>query len=850
MRQPRLGETVVGVVAQAPFENKSAATGAYHSFCTLQPILFKDGERTEPKQFPDTGLVWWMLAADAHRFATPGRLVSFVLDEALDPGKGKCAYQARRDTVKPVAAAEAVEVLTIPSGSLGRKTDLIGVASCIADHPPCPTVFVRWSGALYGPLRIVDHRERDRPGEFTVRFENPFPDRYVRRLSDEALNAECFLKDRKFEVEVSLDNNPREKSTRTSTSTYELIAIGVYDRLIRSAGREHLESEAETLHRAAKDLLGWNRKQRSELRTLLDGFADELSGRDPHADVEAVRDILGRSGSLLANNAKLRRELAEALLASGYVEADVEAGIDRRFQAHVEAHASTVADQIEKQVADERRALDDLRRRREGLTAELESTAREAQDRLARELDEARAGHRAEVDGQRAALAREREVLDRQRQAVEQRLKSVTKRFVAARDEVVDDVLTLAPLLHRAGMVPGAASPPPAPDAAGAPAPAPAQAPAERPAFALRPYLSASPAPTAPLSESAFFERFERHARESGYVYRRKDLAAFHVSVKISDLTVLGGVSGTGKSSLPRLYAQALAGEGGGDDRYRMVGVNPSWLDAGDLLGRVNVLDGRFLPSDSGLYDLLIHAHEEWRRRAADSGIYVVCLDEMNLAQVEHYFSPFLQVLELPPGRRRLRCFAREAVSPGSDFAAWSELDLPPSLRFAGTVNFDETTRPLSLRVLDRVNLIKLRPGSLADLDVSDARPAAAPVAGPAVTGRAFETWRKSGQPGAVADLLDELRGPLEALGCPLNPRRYRALCRFLASAPPDLLAPDEALDLQITQRLLPQIRGLFRQEARQAVDELLALLRTRGDRYGESVRALEELRGTEETLA
>ena len=51
------------------------------------------------------------------------------------------------------------------------------------------------------------------------------------------------------------------------------------------------------------------------------------------------------------------------------------------------------------------------------------------------------------------------------------------------------------------------------------------------------------------------------------------DLVAFHVSVKISDLTVLGGVSGTGKSSLPRLYAQALAGEAGAwDDRYRMVG--------------------------------------------------------------------------------------------------------------------------------------------------------------------------------------------------------------------------------------------------------------------------------------
>ena len=325
--------------------------------------------------------------------------------------------------------------------------------------------------------------------------------------------------------------------------------------------------------------------------------------------------------------------------------------------------------------------------------------------------------------------------------------------------------------------------------------------------------------------------------RNSGYVYRRTDLVAFHVSVKISDLTVLGGVSGTGKSSLPRLYAQALAGEAGAwDDRYRMVGVNPSWLDAGDLLGRVNVLDARFLPSDSGLYDLLIHAHEEYHQRTRNSGLYIVCLDEMNLAQVEHYFSPFLQVLESPPAQRRLRCFAPESVSPDSDFANWAVVDLPPSLRFIGTVNFDETTRPLSLRVLDRVNLITLHPGPLSELDASAVQQLPVPVTGPPVTHGQFESWRRPGQAGPVAELLDALREPLSRLGCPLSPRRYRALCEFLASAG-DLVAPEEALDMQITQRLLPQVRGLFRQTAQDALEDLRALLDSHGKRYSGAAR-------------
>lgn len=845
MRNPKTGESIIGVVAQQPFEPSS--TGVRLSFCTLLPLLFRDGERTERNQFPDNGLVWWMLAPDAHRFATPGRLVSFVLEPAKEHREGKSVYQARRDTVKPVAHADAAEILTVPAAALKRENDLVSAASCVADHPPCPTVLVRWAGHLYGPLQVANHDERDRPGEFSVTFANPASDRRVHRLSDEALESERFRKDRVFEAQIALDSRARDQSDRVAVCRYELIPAEVYERLARSAEQVHVESDAEMLSRAAKDLLGWNRKQRSELKGLLDAFANELSGREPNADLAAVKEVLRRSRSVVTRNTEAGDEIAEALLASGAVDARVEAGIDARHRKYVEDHAAAVAADIEKQVGEKRGALDDLRRRNDRLAAEIESKTREATDRLDREIEEARARHRAEVKEQRAAFDKEKQVLERQKRAVEQRLKSATDRFVSARDEVVDEVLTVAPLLHQAGFVPtaAAAAPQAAPSAAAA-APAPG-----RPAFGLRAYLS-EPLPGGPLAEPAFFERFERHVRESGYVYRRKDLAAFHVSVKISDLTVLGGVSGTGKSSLPRLYAQALAGEAGGaDDRYRMVGVNPSWLDAGDLLGRVNVLDGRFLPSDSGLYDLLVHAHEEWRSRAADSGIYVVCLDEMNLAQVEHYFSSFLQVLELPPGRRRLRCFAREAVAPGSDFAAWAELDLPPTLRFAGTVNFDETTRPLSLRVLDRVNLITLRPGPLAELDLSDARPAAAPAAGPPVTGRVFETWRTSGQPGAVAGLLDELRGPLEALGCPLNPRRYRALCRFLASAPPDLLTPDEALDLQITQRLLPQIRGLFRPEARQAADKLLELLRARGERYAESVRTLEDLlRAAEDALA
>ena len=85
---------------------------------------------------------------------------------------------------------------------------------------------------------------------------------------------------------------------------------------------------------------------------------------------------------------------------------------------------------------------------------------------------------------------------------------------------------------------------------------------AGRPVFALPAFVQAG-SQGATCARSASSIAFCKHVEASGFKYRRIDLASFHLSVKCSDLTVLGGLPGTGKSSLPRLYAEALAGEEG-----------------------------------------------------------------------------------------------------------------------------------------------------------------------------------------------------------------------------------------------------------------------------------------------
>jgi hypothetical protein len=469
------------------------------------------------------------------------------------------------------------------------------------------------------------------------------------------------------------------------------------------------------------------------------------------------------------------------------------------------------------------------RQRVAGLEADLEGRRREFDASCQKERDK--------LESQ----ARE---LDRQRDVLSKNLAKVSAELAQNRDELVNQFLAISPLLSQLNLVSAGAPRESAPSPLAPAAPAPAEAPPAR-VFELPAFVRGG-TPGRDVREVGFFERFCKHVETSGFKHRRLDLAAFHLSVKCNDLTVLGGLPGTGKSSLPRLYAEALAGDEYEDGlrRYLHVGVSPSWLDMRDVLGHTNALDRCFQPAESGLYQFLVCAQEEEKHRGTDSRLYLVCLDEMNLAQVEHYFSGFIQALERPPGMREVRCFSPEIVSPTDPFAAWPTLSLPRTLRFVGTVNFDETTRQLSQRVLDRANLIRLNPSHL--LDAKD--PAPARSTGPAVTLRNYREWidpsPRLDRP--LGELIDKLKEPLTRLGCPLNPRRFNAVRKFVGSAPPDVCKPEQALDLQIAQRVLPQVRNLFRAGAQEALEDVKKTLEAHPFGFPESLQWLEEMRASE----
>ena len=121
---------------------------------------------------------------------------------------------------------------------------------------------------------------------------------------------------------------------------------------------------------------------------------------------------------------------------------------------------------------------------------------------------------------------------------------------------------------------------------------------------------------------------------------------AFHTALKTSDiscLTVMAGVSGTGKSAFPKLYAQAMG------IHFLPLAVEPRWDSPHDLFGFLNYMESRFEATALGraLVQFNNSPYTPKNQVSLRNQLLIVLLDEMNLARIEYYFSEFLSKLEM-----------------------------------------------------------------------------------------------------------------------------------------------------------------------------------------------------------
>jgi len=277
-----------------------------------------------------------------------------------------------------------------------------------------------------------------------------------------------------------------------------------------------------------------------------------------------------------------------------------------------------------------------------------------------------------------------------------------------------------------------------------------------------------------------------------GY-YPNGEVKRFHAALNFLDhkhFVILSGLSGTGKTQLALKYARAVHGitsNTSPDPLLFECPVRPEWTDPSGLTGYFDMLTNRYVVPTFLEAVLVATAHKE-------SPVFVI-LDEMNLARVEYYLSDVLSSMETQ-GALQLHSNSvpQEGTTGGSIRA---ELPLPPNLFIIGTINIDETTNPISDKVLDRASVIDMSsvdvPGFLDSLE-------------------ARNPTLKNARAAAQTKLI-EIHSLMQQYGLGFGYRLIEEFVRYHAFDATHLKnAPEEVTDQLLVQKVLVKLRGAERQ--------------------------------------
>ena len=328
------------------------------------------------------------------------------------------------------------------------------------------------------------------------------------------------------------------------------------------------------------------------------------------------------------------------------------------------------------------------------------------------------------------------------------------------------------------------------------------------------------------LPEVAWLDGIGHDCDKYGIHFPKRILYAYHTALKtaeMSPLVVLAGVSGTGKSELPRLYSHF------GGLFFEPVSVQPNWDSQEAMLGFYNSIDNRF--EAQRLLRFLAQSQTEWSEGypGLKDRMCMVLLDEMNLAHPELYFAEFLSKFETRRGKGPDEIPSLE-VKLGTGAGIKYLLPFGRNVLWSGTMNQDETTKSLSDKVLDRAIVINFpRPKHLIRrkklMRLEDFQP------GVSMTWQTWRSWLLDKGESAFLkheDLilpykkfLEELNQYLGEAGRAIGHRVWQSVEAYMSAYPGmrnAVAGADEALrdDLmhrafedQLVQKVMPKLRGI-----------------------------------------
>ena len=189
-------------------------------------------------------------------------------------------------------------------------------------------------------------------------------------------------------------------------------------------------------------------------------------------------------------------------------------------------------------------------------------------------------------------------------------------------------------------------------------------------------------------------ERFRHFAASRLHLYYSiTDIRRFISNMASTHVLIMQGMSGTGKTSLAYAFGEFIK------NHSVIVPIQPMWKERTDLLGYYNEFTKRF--NETVLLQKMYEANYK-------EDIFVVVLDEMNIARVEYYFAEFLSLLEIPRPDRRYIDVVSDVWESDPRLLKNGQLKLPTNMWFIGTANNDDSTFAISDKVYDRAMIMNL----------------------------------------------------------------------------------------------------------------------------------------------
>ena len=187
---------------------------------------------------------------------------------------------------------------------------------------------------------------------------------------------------------------------------------------------------------------------------------------------------------------------------------------------------------------------------------------------------------------------------------------------------------------------------------------------------------------------------------ENKLYYDENTLRSFIAGLSMSRFSILQGISGTGKTSLPKAFAKAIGGN------FGIVEVQSGWKDRQDLIGYYNTFEKKYY---EGKFLKLLYMAGTSKYKDKP---YFIILDEMNLSHPEHYFADILSIMEETNREKQVLTISDKVKDTPKLMFDLEEggigLKVPQNVWFIGTANHDETTLQFAPKTYDRANILEM----------------------------------------------------------------------------------------------------------------------------------------------